>query len=101
MKIRFSDDAKEDVQDIADYTLETWGEEQETAYLNSLHEKLAEIAADPERWGNREDLFADCQVASFGRHVIFFSAQDGLIFISRILHQSMDIPRHIFPTQEG
>ena len=101
MKIKFSDDAREDVQDIADYTFETWGEKQETAYLDSLHEKLAEISATPERWRKREDLFAGCQVASIGRHIIFFRVQDEEIFISRILHQSMDIPRHIFPTQEG
>ena len=101
MKIKFSNDAKEDVQDIADYTFETWGEQQEEAYLNSLHQCLADIAETPERWGKREDLFSGCQTASFGRHIIFFRHQNEAIFVARILHGSMDVPRHVFPTQEG
>lgn len=40
MRIRFSADAREDIQGIADYTYETWGEEQETVYLDELYAVL-------------------------------------------------------------
>ena len=101
MKIKFSDDAKEDIQDIADYTFEIWGEEQEEIYLHSLYQRLEEIAETPARWSQREDLFPGCQRALIGKHIIFFRIHKNEIFVSRILHQAMDVPRHIFPTQEG
>ena len=101
MKIRFSDDAKEDVQDIADCMFETSGEEYEAAYLKSLNQQLEEIAKDPERWRKRKDLLAGCQTALTGQHLIFFGVQKDAVFVSRVLHQSLDVPRRVFPTQEG
>ena len=97
MKLTFSDDAKEDVQDIADYTFETWGEEQERIYLSSLYRRMNEILESPERWKKRDDLFEGCQTALAGRHTIFFRIQGEEIFVSRILHQSMDVQRQILP----
>lgn len=97
MNLTFSDDAKEDVQDIAYYTFEAWGKEQEQAYLASLYRRLSEISEEPERWKKRSDLFDGCQAALAGRHVIFFRVQKEEVFISRILHQSMDVERHILP----
>ncbi len=97
MNLTFSGDAKEDVQEIADYTFETWGDEQEQIYLSSLYRRLNEISGDPDRWKKRDDLFDGCQTALAGRHVIFFRIQDGEVFVSRILHQSMDVHRRILP----
>jgi toxin ParE1/3/4 len=97
MTLTFSDDAKEDVQEIADYTFETWGDEQEQIYLSSLYRRLNEISEDPDRWKKRDDLFDGCQTALAGRHVIFFRIEGCDVFVSRILHQSMDVPRQILP----
>lgn len=100
MKIRFSANARGDVQDIADYTFENWGSQQEEFYLSSLYKRLQEISQEPQRWRKREDLFANCQMAPLGKHLIFFRAQDGLILVSRILHQSMDVGGQEFPLRE-
>lgn len=97
MTIRFSRDATADLQDISDYTFQQWGEEQETFYLKQIHARLKEIKKDAGRFRLRNELFDGCQVASVGRHLIVFLVKEDIIVVSRILHQSMDFPRHLFP----
>ena len=97
MKIKFSDDAKEDIQDISDYTFEVWGQKQEESYLSSISSKFEDIKANPQKYRKRDDLFINCQVAPVGRHVIFFSVEGREILVSRILHHSMDLARQVFP----
>jgi toxin ParE1/3/4 len=96
MRIELSDDATTDLQDIADYTFQTWGSEQEEVYLGSLYRKLQDVSDDPDRWARRDDLFEGCQTVSVGRHVIFFRVGEEVVLVSRILHQAMDFRRHLF-----
>ena len=97
MTIRFSRDATADLQGISDYTSLQWGEDQEAFYLKQIYARLEEIRKDPGRFRSRDELFDGCQVAPVGRHLVFFLVKDGIIVVSRILHQSMDFPRHLFP----
>lgn len=97
MKPHFSEFAQKDIRNIADYTYENWGEEQEVEYLRSIDTRVQEIAGSPERFRPRNDLFRGCQVAPVGQHLIVFLVEGDAIIISRVLHQSMDFPRHIFP----
>ncbi len=97
MTIRLSRDATTDLQNISDYTFEQWGEEQEEYYLKRIYARFEEIRADRTRFRHRNELFDGCQVAPVGRHLIFFLVKDDIIVASRILHQSMDFPRHLFP----
>ena len=45
-----------DLQIISEYTLETWGADQEEIYPKSLWEKFATIQSAPEKYPVREDL---------------------------------------------
>ena len=87
--------AVSDLQSIRDYTLETWGPEQEQIYLDSLWNKFEQILTEPDRWRLREDLFPGCRVAAQGKHVILFRVQDDILQVVRILHSAMDFKRHI------
>ena len=97
MKLRFSEDARDDLRDISEYTRENWGGEQEDSYLRSIYARLSEIKEDPARWKKRDDLFEGCQVALVGKHLLFFKHTDHEILISRVLHQAMDVPKKSFP----
>jgi toxin ParE1/3/4 len=99
VRVRFSAHATNDLQDISDYTAEVWGEDQEVEYIDEIDARLSEIAAGRGQSRPRNDLFGGCQVSPVGRHLIIFMMQDDVIFVSRILHQSMDFPRHVFPLQ--
>jgi toxin ParE1/3/4 len=74
-----------------------WGEKQEALYLEALWAKFEEILATPDRWRRRNDLFADCQIAAQGRHVILFRIEGEALQIVRILHAAMDLKRHLPP----
>lgn len=95
MCLEFSDDAKADLQSIAQYTLDTWGAEQEELYLKRIYAKCEEILQTPDRWRFRKELHPACQSARVGRHVVFFCIQQETLKIAKILHQSMDFETHL------
>ena len=90
MKLVFSPAAINDLQSIANYTFQTWGAEQESVYLAALWHRLEAIRASPESHRIRKDLAIRCRSAHHEKHVIFFSVEDEVIEIIRILHGAMD-----------
>ena len=95
MTLDFTAAAVSDLRSIRTYTIENWGADQEQVYLESLWTKFGEILDAPGKWRKRNDLFPGCQIAAQGRHVILFRVQGGVLQIVRILHSSMDLPRHV------
>ena len=95
MNLILSPSAIRDLQEISDYTLQTWGAEQEDRYLKGLWGKLAEIQSNPDSCRLREDLAKGCRSARHEKHVIFFSIQGQTLQVIRILHGTMDFNRHL------
>jgi toxin ParE1/3/4 len=95
MNLILSPSAIRDLQDISNYTLHTWGAEQEDHYLKGLWGKLAEIQSSPESFRLREDLAKGCRSARHEKHVIFFSIKEQTLQVIRILHGAMDFNRHL------
>ena len=95
MHLEFTQSATEDLLAISDYTLETWGEKQQDSYLDGVYAKFEEISDTPARYRFRNDLFPQCQIAKYGRHVILFICEDELLTVVRVLHDAMDFKRHI------
>lgn len=97
MTLEFTHAAVRDLHAIRDYTLSTWGERQEAAYLEAMWSRFSEIMEAPDRWRKREDLFPGCRIASQGKHVILFRIEGRVLQIVRILHSAMDLKRHMPP----
>lgn len=95
MKLVLSPAAIHDLQSIAEYTLRTWGPEQEHRYLEGLWARLEEIRAAPERFKPRPELGEDFQSARHEKHVVFFRIRKGSLQIIRILHTAMDFGGHL------
>ncbi len=95
MALDFTEAAISDLRSIRDYTLETWGEQQEQIYLDALWARFEEILTDPKRWRYRNDLFPGCQIAAQGKHVILFRLDGEVFQVVRILHSAMDFRRHL------
>jgi toxin ParE1/3/4 len=91
--------AESDLASIFDFTLETWGEEQLHRYRALLEEALDKICRDPmsQRSKPRDELFKDCRSVYAGRHVILYRVKEKSVEIARVLHQSMELDRHIPP----
>jgi toxin ParE1/3/4 len=95
MKLKLADDALWDLQEIANYTWAQWGEDQEQKYLQLLYRTLEQVASDPSRARLRNDLYHGCRMMTVGKHAIFFTIQENIVCVARILHQAMDPYRHL------
>ena len=98
MTLEFTTAATEDLQSVRNYILQTWGPAQEKIYLDALWTRFEQILRQPDKFRQRPDLFPGCQIAAQGRHVVLFRIHQSTLQIVRILHSSMDLPRH-FPKE--
>ena len=94
MTFRLAQAAIEDLESIDDYTLRTWDAEQADRYLAMLWAAFERIADNPTRWRLRPELHPDCRICLAGRHAILFRVRNDRVEIARVLHDSMDFPRH-------
>lgn len=86
--------AEEDLEDIWTYTAREWSVDQAETYTNDIINVFEAIAA-----GKRDHrpvlVRAGYLKTLVGRHAIYFQARGEVIAIIRILHQSMDVERHL------
>lgn len=99
MTLKLSHLARQDLEDIRDYTVERWGRAQWLNYYRGLMDALENIAANP-RSGRNRDLFRKgMRSLNYGRHIVFFSpanAAGGEPVILRILHQRRHLPAMVY-----
>ena len=99
MTIRLSRLARRDLDDIRQYTVETWGRTQWLTYYRGLVRAFEKICADPDS-GRDRSLFAEgLRSVNYGRHVIFFAiitAAGGKPVIVRIVHQRRNMPALVY-----
>ena len=95
-KYRLALQAEEDLLNIFLIGLEHWGEKQAEKYSNDLHECFNMLSEYPDMGINRDELNEKPKSFVKDAHIIFYRmANDGLVEIATILHQSMDVKRHV------
>ena len=87
--------AQADIDGIWDYTAERWNDDQAVRYIRALQEAIETIAADPRRGRACDQIRAGYRKYSVGSHVIFFRKSIDGIDVVRVLHQRMDLERHL------
>ncbi len=87
--------ARADIDDIWSYSYRTWGTQQARRYVAVLRDVCTELATDPALGRSRDDLHEGLRVYPAGRHLIFYLTADRGIDVVRILHERMDIARHL------
>ena len=97
MKLVLTEAALTDLQSISAFTLEKWGAEQETRYIQQMWRRMDFIRTTPNIGRLREDLFPGCRLVAEGRHVILFRSRLESVEIIRVLHSAMDFRRHLLP----
>ncbi|RYD25174.1 MAG: type II toxin-antitoxin system RelE/ParE family toxin [Verrucomicrobiaceae bacterium] len=97
MNLVLSPAAISDLQAISQHTLQTWGEEQETRYLDAIWQTLEKVRTHPEAFRSRTDLHHGCRSVRSGRHVIFYITTGTSVEVIRILHAAMDFSSHLTP----
>lgn len=83
--------------DIYIYSHQTFGEAKADAYFLSLRECLETLAVNPRLGRPVPQLRRGLLCHRHARHLIFYVPEEGGVFIVRVLHDTMDPPRHIDP----
>lgn len=91
---KFTVQAKRDLDQIREYTRETWGADQAYEYVGRLRYGFESIEADPGVGKDRRELLPGMRSLAVGSHTVFFIQEEGVVIIVRILHQRMDPQRH-------
>lgn len=87
--------AQGDLEIIWDYSLRHWGEAQAETYTRSIQAACEALAKDTLVRRSAEAIRAGYRKVAVGSHVMFFRIQEDVVEIMRILHQSMDVDRHL------
>lgn len=92
--VRLTPLAEADLEDIWTYTFEHWSLEQADHYVAELaaaFERLArrEWVGRPSRAGDRYCRYP------VGSHVVFYREMTDTLDVIRVLHQRMDVDRHL------
>lgn len=93
-------EAENDLKEIGRYTRRTWGKEQGRKYLRSIHEKVLTLADNPNLGVMRDDVATGYRSAHTGHHHIFYRVERDTVVIVRVLHESMDVQRHLDVSKE-
>jgi len=105
--VRLAAAAEADFHGIVRWTSEQFGQAQARAYADVLSSALEELAKGPDIIGvrSRDDIakglfaFHVARKGRKGRHLVLFkTGQDrgrNVIKVLRILHDAMDLPRHL------
>ena len=96
VKYELTNKAVADLNEIWEYTLENWSENQADRYYDMLLGICQDIADNPELGKNYDGIKSDLFGLKANQHVIFYRKSElNPIEITRILHERMDLKKRI------
>jgi len=93
-RYRLSPLAERDLEDIWRYTARTWSIDQADRYVADVMAAVEQLATGA-RAGRRVDAREGYFKYPVGSHVIFYQRSGAALDVIRILHQRMDVDRHL------
>jgi len=93
---RLTPRALEDLDAIADYTVEKWGVDQLESYLEALIERFEWLAENQMLGRDRSDVHPGYRCFPEGSHIVFYTLDGDFIDIIGIPHKSMDVGPFFF-----
>jgi toxin ParE1/3/4 len=103
-KLRFSKPAAQDIEDVLAYTRAHFGDKKHKEYKELILLALSDISIDPNRRPARKrpEIHPDARIFHIARpgkqarHFFLFRVTNDLfIDIARLLHDSMELERHL------
>jgi toxin ParE1/3/4 len=99
MTINLSDLALHDLEDIRQYTDDSWGRDQWLKYYRGMVATFEDIQNNPNRGRNRDLFHQGMFSRNYEKHVIFYmaiEAANGEPVILRIVHQRRNLPALVY-----
>ena len=94
-EVRLTPAARRDLEGIWRYTRQQWGVEQANRYIDVLTEAFQVLADSPKSAPSCDHIRSGYRHRSIGRHVVYFKVLPYGIAVVRVLHERMDIARHL------
>jgi len=91
-----SNQALEDLSAIWDFSAKQWGQSKANSYVTDIHDMCDFIADNLGLGKKRDEIFKGLKSYAVGSHILFYAEENGVVYVSRILHESMDFERHFF-----
>lgn len=95
MNYRISNEAANDLEKIWVYTVENWSVEQAERYLGLVFEEIDYLCRKPESSKDYSHIRKGYFCSRVKSHLIFFRINKSKVEIIRILHEMMDVERHL------
>lgn len=93
--VLFTPRARRDIDDIWDYSVARWGDEQAERYVRAIQLAIEAIAADPRRALPCDDIRPGYRKHRSASHVVFVRLAEDDLIVVRVLHARMDVDRHL------
>jgi toxin ParE1/3/4 len=87
--------AQRDLDDIVAYSKQQWGEAQAKRYLERIMDVTERLSAGTFPGRPADDIRQGYRKVRAGSHVFYYRDAEAAIVVVRVLHQSMDAPRHL------
>ncbi|WP_433603730.1 type II toxin-antitoxin system RelE/ParE family toxin (plasmid) [Nocardia sp. CA-135953] len=88
--------AQADLEQIWDYTAQRWDADQAEEYLRALQRAIERAAVNPRIGQACDEIRPGYLKLAAGSHMLFYRVTaDGEVDVVRVLHQRMDIDRHL------
>ena len=86
--------AAADIENIQDYTIAEWSEQQAHRYLSALFIRFRWLSDNPEIGLRRDDIKDGYRSFPEGKHIIFYRVMGNDIEVLGVVHQSADYVSH-------
>jgi len=94
IQFRLSKPAEKDLEDIFDYSLNTFGLDQTLKYISSLELIFNKLAINPSIGRTRNEIKTELLSFNYKSHVVFYRVKLNQIIVIRILHSIRDLPSY-------
>jgi toxin ParE1/3/4 len=94
-RLELTEIARADLKSIRRYSTRTWGQDKTSRYMGAIRDTLKDVVRGTVVTRNRDELRPGLQMATSGRHCIFFEADESRVLAVRVLHDRMDYRRHL------
>ena len=94
-RIRISAAAAADLQSVSNYTKKTWGKVRRNLYIGQLKQCITLLSSNPQVGTVLPAPLSRYRKFRHASHLIIYRSEEDALYIVRILHKSMDVPRHI------
>lgn len=95
MRLRVTDPADRDVEDILEYGLRTYSERQAIAYASDLIDAFRWISNWPLTARLHDDIRPPVRLWPCGAHNVIYTVREDEVVILRIFHHSADWKKHL------